>query len=209
MKKISFWPIWDEIQKVRQKQWKQAAIALANDYLAKDPFNIEAYLQLIDIYYVMWELEKAEKPIDFILKNQISHPGIDLWLLCYVKAVLLSERTQWQQAREYIKKALKYNDTNPEYRRLYAMIEFWSWNKSKAYEVIKELVENMEFYDADILLDAVNMALKLWYVQEAKKYVDLYFENKDKISFFSKSKEYYDRKMTDYKYVLWDLDNNK
>jgi tetratricopeptide (TPR) repeat protein len=206
MKKISFGPIWDEIQKVRMKEWKQAAINLANEYLAKDPFKIEAYLQLIDIYYVMWELEKAEKPIDFILKNKISHQGIDLGLLYYVKAVLLSERTQWQEAKKYIKKALSYNETNPEYKRLLAMIEFWSWNKTRWYELIKELVSQLDFYDADILLDAVNMAFKLWYIQEAKRYVDLYFENKANISFFSKDKSFYDKKMNDFKIVLKNLD---
>ena len=87
MQKISFWPIWDEIQQVRQKEGFQKAIELANSYIAKDPTNIEPYLQLVDMYYLMGELEKAEKPIDFILAKDIDHPGVDkpyfiIWKLC-------------------------------------------------------------------------------------------------------------------------------
>lgn len=205
MKKISFWPIWDEIQNIREKQWKQEAVKLANEYIAKDPFNIQSYMQLIDIYYIMWELEKAEKPIDFILSKNIQ--GIDISLLHYVKAVLLSERTEWIWAKKHIKIAIKENVDNLEYKRLLAIIEFWSWNKIVWYKLLKDVL-NKDRIDPDILLDGISIALSLWYVQEAKDYVNIYFNKRDEISFFSKSKAYYDKKMLDFKEVLFH-DSNK
>jgi len=203
MKKISFWPIWDEIQKVRDNASKEEAIKLANYYIAKDVYCIEAYMQLIDMYYIMWDLEKAEKPIDFILANNLGIGGIiDKSLLNYIKAVLLSERTQWFEAKKYIKEAIKANPDNLEYKRLFATIEFWLGNKTKGYLLLKEILK--DFYkDADIILDAINMALDLWYIEDAKKFVKVYYDKKDEISFFSKSKKYYDKKMEVYKKALF------
>ena len=194
MKKISFGPIWDEINKVRNEQGKQEAIKLANYYISKDIYNIEAYMQLIDMYYVMWELEKAEKPIDFILANKLEREWVDKSLLNYIKAVLLSERTKWQDAKKYIKEAIKLNWENLEYKRLLATIEFWSGNKNKGYTMLKDI--SKDFYkDADIILDAANMAINLWYIEDAKEFVNMYYKHKNEISFFSKSKSYYEKKM--------------
>ncbi len=202
MKKVSFWHIWDEIQELRKREWNQKAIELANYYIWKDPFEIQPYLQLMDIYYVMWDLEKAEKPVDFILSQKISSDMLDLSLMFYIKAVLLSERTKWDEAKKYVKLALKNSD-NLEYKRLLASIEFWSWNKTRWYDLLKDIIDE-HISDADILLDWVTMSLSLWYKKDAKKYVDLYFKNKKNISFFSKSKSYYDKKMSDFKTILFD-----
>ena len=203
MKKISFWQVWDDIQKVREEKGKKEAINLANEYLLSDPYNIEAYLQIIDIYYVMWELEKAEKPIDFILANNLEREWVDKWLLYYIKAVLLSERTEWEQAKDYIKKAIRTNYKNPEYRRLFSTIEFWTGNKERAYNILKWIIDEYWVKDADILLDIVNIWISLWYTNDAKKYVSLYYSKKDEISFFSKSRSYYDKRMENFKEVLF------
>jgi len=202
MKKVSFWPIWDEIQKVREKEWFESAIKLANEYIAKDPFNIQSYMQLIDMYYLIGDFEKAEKPIDFVLSKNINTDVIDKWILYYVKAVLLVEKTQWTEAKKYIKLALKENGDNLEYNRLLAIAEFWSWNKSKWYELLKTIINKFP-YDAEILLDWVTMALTLGYVDDAKEFVNLYFEHRNNMWFFAKSKSYYDKKMNDFKKVLF------
>ena len=208
MEKMSFGPIWDEIQRVRQNEWFDKAIQLANSYIAKNPENIEPYLQLVDMYYLMWELEKAEKPIDFILAKDITHPWIDKAVFYYLKALLLSERTEWDLASKYIKQALKIWWENPEYKRVLALVEYWKGNKSKWYELIKEVI-NEKVIDADVILDAVTMALGLGYTEDVKKYINMYFSNKDKISFFSKPKSYYDKKFEALKLVFLSSDSDE
>lgn len=204
MSNMSFWNVWDEIQNIRNTKWKQKAIELANEYIAIDPYNFEPYMQLIDMYYLLWELDKAEKPIDFLLSRKDSiWEWIDFSLIYYVKAIILSEKTQRTEAKKYIKFALKENEDNLEFGRLLATIEFWSWNKTKWYTLLKKVLSK-KIIDPDVLLDGVSMALSLWETQDAKKYVDTYFKKRDKITFLSKSKSYYDRKMSDFKQVLFD-----
>jgi hypothetical protein len=201
MQKISFWPIRDEIQKVRETEWIWKAIDLANKYLIENPQNVECYLQLMDIYYIKWDLEKAEKPVDFLLTLNYWLEGIDKSLLYYIKAVLFSEKSLWNEAKKYIKIALKDNN-NIEYKRLLWNIEFWSGNKNEWYKILQSIIKDA-YKDADIFLDIVNMSYTLWFLEESKKYIKMYFDNHQKINFFGKSKEYYDKKMKDYKNTLF------
>lgn len=204
MSSMSFWKVWDEIQNIRNTKWKQEAINLANEFIAEDPYNFEPYMQLIDMYYLLWDLDKAEKPIDFLLtRRNLLWDWIDFSLIYYVKSIILSEKTQRSDAKRYVKLALKENEDNLEFARLLATIEFWSWNKTKWYSLLKEVLSK-KIIDPDVLLDWVSMALSLWEIKDAKKYVDIYFKKRDKITFLSKSKSYYDRKMHDFKQVLFD-----
>jgi len=208
-KKVSFWPIWDHIQSVRKEKWPKEAIKLANKYLSEDPENVQAYLQLMDIYYVSWELEKAEKPVDFLLKKNIWEPHVKKSILYYVKALLLAEKLKWAEAKKWIKKALKEEWLNLEYKRLLAVIEFWSWNKSKWYEIIKEIIEENDKIDAEMLFNAILMALDLNYFEDIKKYFQIY-ENKEKeITFFWKSKEFYDDRFKDLRNIILDTENSE
>ncbi len=43
-----------------------------------------------------------------------------------MKALILAEKTQWLEAKKYIKKALELEPENIEYKRVLAMVEFWS-----------------------------------------------------------------------------------
>ncbi len=202
MKQVSFWPIWDHIQKIREKKWFKDAIKLANEYLTKDPENVEAYLQLMDIYYLEWELDKAEKPVDFLLQQNLWNSHIKRDVLYYIKALLLAERTQWEDAKKYIKKAIKSEPENIEYKRVLAMVEFWIWNKTKWYKLIKEIIENNNMIDAEMLLNAVTMSLSLWENEDAKKYINIYLNSDKKITFFTKPKKFYDRQFNNFKTAL-------
>ena len=195
MEKVSFGPIWDDIQKIRNSKWLDEAIKLANDYLISNPNNHEALLQLVDIYYVKWELEKAEKPVDFLL--QTDNLNIDKTILYYIKAVICLDKTLWNEAKYYIKKSLKKDPNNPEFLRVYWLAEFWSWNKNKWFDILQNALE-LGFFDAEIFLELVSMALKMQDFESALKYVKMYFKNKDKITYFSNSSEYYDSRMKMY-----------
>jgi len=209
MQKVSFGPVWDHIQKVREEQGFEPAIKLANKYLVKDPESIEAYLQLMDMYYLMGELEKAEKPVDFLLKKNIWNEYIKKDVLHYVKALLLAEKTQWLEAKKYIKKALEVEPENIEYKRVLAMVEFWSWNKHKGYELLKEIIQENEMVDAEMLLNAVTMAAELGYYDEARLFTQMYLENQKKITYFTKPKSFYDKQFTNFKIALLPIEENK
>lgn len=197
MKNVSFGSIWDDIQNIRDNEWAKKAIIVSNEYISKDPYNVQAYMQLIDIYYSLWELEKAEKPIDFLLSFNLQGSSVEETLLHYVKAVLLSEKTKWEDAKKHIKLSLKKVPENLEYKRLLSTIEFRSWNKTKWYSLLKDVLDNW-FLDPDILLNWINMSLSLGFFDDAKKYVNIYFEKRENIKFFSKNKSYYDKKMYNY-----------
>jgi len=206
--KVSFWPVWEHIQKVREEKGFEEAIKLANQYLVKDPENIPAYLQLVDIYYLKGDLEKAEKPVDFLLKKWID--GL-IWkdVLLYIKALILSEKAEWLEAKKYIKEALKYVPDNAEYKRVLALVEFWSGNKEKWYLLLKEIIEENDVIDAEMLLNAVMMAVSLGYIQEAKKYLDMYFKKTKKITYFTKTKNFYDKQFKNFKNaILLDEENS-
>ena len=202
MQKVSFGPIWDHIQQVRQQKGFQPAIDLANEYLMKDPENVEAYLQLMDMYYLMGELEKAEKPVDFLLKRKILNEYVKEDVLYYIKALLLAERTQWLEAKDFIKKAIKSDPNNIEYKRVLAMVEFWSWNKSRWYELMQEIIEENEMIDAEMLLNAVMMALELKELEQARRYINIYLNNEKKFTYFTKPKEFYDKQFEQFNLAL-------
>jgi len=202
MQKVSFGPIWDHIQQVRQQKGFQPAIDLANEYLMKDPENVEAYLQLMDMYYLMGELEKAEKPVDFLLKRKILNEYVKEDVLYYIKALLLAERTQWLEAKDFIKKAIKSDPNNIEYKRVLAMVEFWSWNKSRWYELMQEIIEENEMIDAEMLLNAVMMALELKELEQARRYINMYLNNEKKFTYFTKPKEFYDKQFEQFNLAL-------
>ena len=209
MQKVSFWPVWDHIQKIRQEQWFDKAIKLANKYLVKDPKNIEAYLQLVEMYYLLGELDKAEKPVDFLLEQNILTKSIKKDLLYYVKALILAEKTQWLDAKKYIKKSLKIEPENIEYKRVLAIIEFWSGNKHKGYDLLKELIEENDVVDAEMLLNAVTMASELKYYNEAKKFIQIYLNSQKKITYFTKPKSFYDKQFINFKIALLPIQENK
>jgi len=204
MEKVSFGPIWNDIQKVRDTKSLDEAIQLANQYLMSDPTNEEALLQLVDIYYVKGELEKAEKPVNFLL--QANNPSIDKTMLYYIKAVISVDKTLWDDARKYIRLALKDNPKNPEFLRIYGLSEFWSGNKSKWFEILKQSLENGSL-DAEILLDLVSMAMKMQDFDSAMEYVNVYFKYRAKLKFFSNPSNYYDGRMKTYKDFLIEKNN--
>ncbi len=206
MEKVSFWPIWNDIQKVRDDNSLDDAVKLANQYLMSDPTNEEALLQLVDIYYVKGELEKAEKPVNFLMKT--NNPNIDKTMLYYIKAVISVDKTLWDEARKYIRLALEDNPQNPEFLRIYGLSEFWSGNKSKWFEILKQALNNGSL-DAEILLDLVSMAMKMQDFSSAMEYVEIYFKYRAKLKFFSNSTDYYDGRMKTYKDFLLERQNKK
>ena len=106
--------MWDpkiaKIEQLKDEGKLDEALRLANQLLAKDPSSKEALIQVADIEYRRGEIGRAEKPIDFLLK-WTSEDAMSY----YIKGVLQMEKTNWQQAKWYFKKALALlEEENPE-----------------------------------------------------------------------------------------------
>lgn len=189
------WYIPDEIlEKIEENKrvWKyDEAIKLVNNILSKDPLNKEALIQISDIEYRKWEISRAEKPIDFLIKSQKDKDP--MWL--YIKWVLEMEKTDWQTAKKYLKQALiSTNFSNPEIIRCYGLSEFWSWNRERWFEFLQQAFD-LNKYDAEIIYNIIELKLLNHEFKAAENKIKYYHNNYNKIEIFDREKEFYDDKI--------------
>jgi len=116
--------MWDpkiaKIEQLKDEGKLDEALRLANQMLAKDPTSKEALIQVADIEYRRGEIWRAEKPIDFLIK-WAGNWGEDA-MSYYIKWVLQMEKTNWQSAKGFFKKALSLlEEENPEIMRCYGL----------------------------------------------------------------------------------------
>ncbi len=172
-------------------QWKlDEALVIANQLLAKDPTSKEALIQVADIEYRRWEIGRAEKPIDFLLK----WAGEDAMSL-YIKWVLQMEKTNWQQAKWCFKKALALlEEENPEIMRCYGLCEYWLWHREDGINYLKRAyIANNK--DAEIILNIVEISIMEEDWKQARKFIKTYREWHENLNFLDRDKGYYDEKI--------------
>lgn len=180
-----------DIESLKKEGKFEDALKLVNHILVKDPSNKDALMQVADIQYRKWEIHKAEKPIDFILK----HYGKDDPMYLYVKWVLEMEKTNRQEAKHYLSQALRMTKfENPEVIRCYGMSEYWYGNVEKWLDLVLQ-ARDINPLDAEIILDLVEIYLLEKKTQKAKKMLQYYRKHISKLQTFDKSKEYYNHKM--------------
>lgn len=182
-----------------KKEWKyDEALSLVNWILSKEPTNEEALLQVADIQYMKWEISKAEKPVDFILKYKGWTDPMGL----YVKWVLEMEKTNWSEAKNYLRKSLEYsNNENPEIIRCYGLSEYWSWNREKWINYLKKAFEQSKM-DAEIVYNLIEINLLEHLYDDAKDLIKYYYKHREKLQTFGNSIEYYDQKIGLFKEYL-------
>ena len=180
-----------DLEQLKKEGKFEDALKLINHVLIKDPSNKDALMQVADIQYRKWEISKAEKPIDFIL----SHYGIQDPTYLYVKWVLEMEKTNRQEAKKYLWQALTLTKfENPEVIRCFGMSEYRYGNSEKWLDLVTQAWE-LNPRDAEIILDLVEIYLLEKKILKAKKMLNYYHKNINKIQTFDKSKEYYNHKM--------------
>ncbi len=185
-----------------KKSWKyQQALDLVNEYLKKDPTNEDLLLEVAEIQYAMWELEKAEKPIDFLIKYKSEKDPL-MW---YTKWVLEMDKTNWDKARKYLKKAIELlpND-NPEILRCYWLSEYWYWNKEKWIQFLEKAYDITQWRDAEVLVNLLEIYLLEKIFSKAKKLVDSFWKHYKSwtLEFFDRSDSYYLEKIELYSKFL-------
>ena len=67
---------------------------------------------------------------------------------------------------------------------------------------MQEIIEENEMIDAEMLLNAVMMALELKELEQARRYINMYLNNEKKFTYFTKPKEFYDKQFEQFNLAL-------
>ena len=172
-------------------QWRyDDALKKVNGLLSRDPTNREALYQVADIEYRRWEISKAEKPVDFLMRS-----NKDDAMSWYIKGVLEMEKTNRSEAKKYFKKALSMLEgDNPEILRCYGLCEYWSGNREQGMTLlIKSHKQNQ--LDAEVLLNIIEISILERDAPAAKEYIAYYHKHKNELQCFDREATYYHDKV--------------
>lgn len=178
------------IEQLKDQGKLEEALAVANQLLMKDPSNKDALIQIADIEYRRGEIGRAEKPIDFLLKWAGKNGKSDA-MSHYIKWVLQMEKTNWQQAKTYFKKALTMlKEENPEIMRCYGLCEYWLGHREDGMNYLMRAFE-ANGNDAEIILNIVEISIMEEQWNKARKFIGMYHKKKDSLNYFDRDQSYY------------------
>lgn len=189
----------DEIFMLKKSWEYEKAIEKLNSILSSDPTNEFALLEIADIKYQMWDIESAEKPVDFLLTQQTFW---DESLKYYVKWAIELDKQNFSQSKKYLKKALEICEfENSEILRCYGLAEYRSWNREKWIDFVEKAFDKNNL-DAEIILNLIELYTLSSKIKLAKKIISHYEKNHKKIETFDKEISYYDTRLNDIKNIL-------
>ena len=179
-----------KITDLKQKWKLQEALKIVNSYLVDDPSNQTLLMEIADIHYRGGELDKSSKPVDFLLTQNPTDP-----MNLYIKGVIEMEKKNWQDARDYLKKAVKLtNLENAEVVRVYGLSEFWYGNHEKGIDMIK-MAFQMNQYDAEVIYNLIQLYLMQHKHSLAGNMIKYYTKYKAKLQCYDKDIKYYNEKI--------------
>lgn len=183
--------ILDSIDRYKQQGKFWEALKLVNSILIKDPSNQEALIQVADIEYRKWEINNAQKPIDYLLKIKWETDPMSL----YIKGVLEMEKNNWFVAKDYLKKALELSrGENHEIVRCYGLCEYRYGNREKGILMLENSF-HLNSLDAEIIYNLVEIYLLENKYSKAKSMIKYYFTKQNKLLTFDKEISFYDNKI--------------
>lgn len=193
--------IFDKIRKLKQEGKYEEALTYVNSLLKKDPTNEDLLYEVTDIQFMMGELDKAEKPLDFLMKFK----GDNNPMVYYAKWVIAMDKTDWETARKYLKKAVELsNYSNPEILRCYWLTEYWYWNKEKWIDFLEKAFDISWRRDAEIIYNLIEIYLLEHKYSKAQQLID-FFESLLKswnLDTFDRWEDFYVEKIRLYKKFL-------
>lgn len=181
------------IEKVEtlKKQGKfDEALKLINHELMKNPTNEQALMQVVDIEYRRGELDKAWKPVDFLLKMKGDDP-----MALYIKGVLEMEKNNFLDAKKYFQEAIKLTKfENHEILRCYGLCEYRYGNREKGMQFLEEAWD-LNNKDAEVIYNLIEIYLLEFDYRRARRMIQYYQKNHDKLQTFDKEIGFYDQKV--------------
>jgi tetratricopeptide (TPR) repeat protein len=179
------------IEEYKKKWMYDEAISYINAFLVKEPTNEELLLQIADLQYKKWEIDRATKAIDFLNTQTNNEDPMGL----YVKWVLEMEKNNRKDARWYLQKAMHtIGKDNHEIMRCYGLCEYWYGNREKWIHYL-ENAYTINRYDAEIIYNLIELYLLEHRYKKAKDLIQFFHENKDELEMYDKKESFYRNKI--------------
>ena len=182
-------PRIDVIERLKNEWNLEKALEKANELLAMNPSNKTVLYQIADIQYRMWEIDRAEKPVDFLLWSNEKDP-----MGLYIKWVLAMEKTDRKTAKTIFKTILRdLKEENPEILRCLGLSEYWSWNRERGMMQLEKALEANP-KDAEVIINLIELMIMEEEYEIAQTYIDHYY-TQETLDFLDRDKKRYDDKI--------------
>ena len=161
----------EDIEALKSAGKFDEALKKANHVLMRDPTHEDALLQVVDIEYRRGELEKAEKPIDFLMHMKKDDP-----MHIYIKWVLEMEKNNWYEAKKYFQEAIKMTQfENHEILRCYGLCEYWYGNREKWLTFLQQSFD-LHSTDAEVIYNLIELYLLEFDYRRAKRMIKYFYD---------------------------------
>lgn len=182
----------DEIEELKELWKYDEAIRLVNSILTRDPSNEDAILQIADIQYRKWEINKADKAVDFLNAQKNNNDPLGL----YIKWLLEMEKNNWKAARDYLFKAMEMtNASNHEILRCYWLCEYRYWNREKGLNFLKDAFA-IDDKDAEIVYNLIQLYILEQDYKKAQEMIWYFNKNKSWLKYIDKQADFYQKKIS-------------
>ena len=182
--------VLQEIENLKKEGNYDDAIKLVNGILSRDPNNEDALLQIADLQYQKWEIEKADKAVTFLNAKKKDDP-----LTLYIKGILEMEKNNREVAKKSLKQALDLtNGENHEIIRCYGLCEYRYGNREKGVEWLKKSFK-INNQDAEVIYNLIQLYMLESDYDNANKMIDYFYEHHDHLILVDKELKWYDRKI--------------
>ncbi len=180
----------EKVENLKKQGKFDEALKLINHELMKNPSNEQALMQVVDIEYRRGELDKAGKPVDFLLQQKKDDP-----MALYIKGVLEMEKNNFFDAKKYFQEAIKLTKfENHEILRCYGLCEYWYGNREKGVQFLEE-AWSLNNKDAEVIYNLIEIYLLEFDYRRAKRMIQYYQKNHEKLQTFDKEIGFYDQKV--------------
>lgn len=184
--------VLNEIETLKSNREFEKAMQLTNSILSEDPNNEDALLQVADIQYRSWELNKATKAIDFYNAKRDQKDPLGL----YIKGILEMEKNNWKDAKDFLQKALILtNAENHEIMRCYWLCEYRYWNREKGINLLKDSF-SLNNKDAEVIFNLIEIYILEHKYEKAWSMIKYFYKNHDQLITVEKDINTYDKKIT-------------
>ncbi len=181
----------EEVEELKNIGKFDEAMRIINWILIKNPSNEDALLQVADIQYRKWEINKASKAIDFLNSKKNNEDPLGL----YIKWILEMEKNNRKDAKKFLQKALIItNAENHEILRCYWLCEYRYGNREKWINFLRDSF-SINNKDAEVIFNLIEIYILEHKYEKAKNMIKYYHKNHVNLITIDKDITHYDTRI--------------